>query len=149
MLRQISRADLTAMVGAGLGMLVAFLPWYGYANGAERVTVNAFRASALGDMFVLAVIATVLLILIGRGVIDDVVTSRVPETTAYALAAGIAMASALTQLIAARAGGRSLDAGIFLALVAATGLCSAAVLRRLHSERRRTVRELLAEPGGR
>ena len=145
-----SRIDRAEAIGAGsaaLGILSAFLPWYGYAAANSHVTVNAFRASALGDVFFVAVAAVVLLLLIGKGFVDDVVTPYIPETTAHAIAAALAMGSVLVQMILTRASGRSLGIGLFLALVAAAGLCTAAVLRRLHPDRRRIVREPLSHEG--
>ena len=143
----INRAEAIGASSAALGLLVAFLPWYGYAAGADHVTVNAFRASFFGDAYFLAIAATILLLLIGRGFVDDVITSYIPETTAHATAAALAMGSVLIQLILAKATGRSLGLGIFLALIAAAGLCSAAVLRRLHPDRRRNVRDSLSHEG--
>jgi len=143
----INRAEAIGAASAALGVLVAFLPWYAYASGNSHVTVNAFRASVFGDLFFVGVAAAILLLLIGRGFVDDVVTPYVPETTAHATAAAAAMGGMLIQLILARAGGRSFGIGIFLALVAAAGLCTAAVLRRLHPDRRRTVRERLSHEG--
>jgi hypothetical protein len=144
---RINRAEAIGAASAALGILVAFLPWYGYVAGNSHVTVNAFRASALGDLFFVAVAAVVLLLLIGKGFVDDVVTPYIPETTAHAVAAAVAMGSVLVQMILARAGGHSLGVGLFLALVAAAGLCTAAVLRRLHPDRRRIVREPLSHEG--
>ena len=144
---RINRAEAIGAASAALGILVAFLPWYGYVAGNSHVTVNAFRASALGDLFFVAVAAVVLLLLIGKGFVDDVVTPYIPETTAHAVAAAVAMGSVLVQMILARAGGHSLGIGLFLALVAAAGLCTAAVLRRLHPDRRRIVREPLSHEG--
>ncbi len=137
----INRAEAIGAASAAVGALVAFLPWYGYALGTSHVTVNGFRASLLGDVFFLAIAAVILLLLIGRGFVDDVVTPYIPEITAHATAAAVAMGSVLIQLILARATGRSLGIGIFLALIAAAGLCTAAVLRRLHPDRRRIVRD--------
>ena len=143
----INRAEAIGAASAAVGVLVAFLPWYGYPSGNAHITVNAFRASALGDVYFLAIAAVILLLLIGRGFVDDVVTPYIPETTAHAVAAALAMGSVLIQLILARATGRSLGAGIFLAVLAAAGLCGAAVLRRLHPDRRRSVRESLSHEG--
>jgi hypothetical protein len=140
----INRAEAIGAASATLGVLVAFLPWYAYTSGGSRVTVNAFRASLLGDVFFIAIAAGILLLLIGRGFVDDVVTPYIPESTAHALAAALAMGSVLIQMILAKATGRSLSIGIFLALIAAAGLCTAAVFRRLHPDRRRTVRESLS-----
>jgi len=147
MLSRINRAEAIGAVSAALGLLVAFLPWYDYASGTSRVTVNAFRASLLGDVFFVAIAAVMLLLLIGHGFVDDVVTPYIPETTAYATASALAMGSVLVQIILARATGRSLGVGIFLALIAAAGLCTAAVLRRLHPDRRRMARESLSHEG--
>jgi hypothetical protein len=144
---RINRAEAIGAASAALGILVAFLPWYGYVAGNSHVTVNAFRASVLGDLFFVAVAAVVLLLLIGKGFVDDVVTPYIPETTAHAMAAALAMGSVLVQMILARAGGRSFGIGLLLALVAAAGLCTAAVLRRLHPDRRRVVREPLSREG--
>ena len=144
---RIDRAEAIGAASAALGILSAFLPWYGYVAANSHVTVNAFRASALGDVFFVAVAAVVLLLLIGKGFVDDVVTPYIPETTAHATAAALAMGSVLVQMILARAGGRSFGIGLFLALVAAAGLCTAAVLRRLHPDRRRIVREPLSHEG--
>jgi hypothetical protein len=99
----------------------------------------------LGDLFFVAIAAAILLLLIGRGLVDDVVTAYVPESTAHAAAAALAMGSVLIQLIIARTTGRSLGIGIFLALLAAAGLCTASVFRRLHPDRRRMVRDSLAQ----
>ena len=143
----VNRAEAIGAASAALGVLVAFLPWYGYVAGNSHVTVNAFRASLLGDVFFVAIAAVVLLLLIGRGFVDDVVTPYIPETTAHATAAALAMGSVLIQMILAERDRRSLGIGIFLALIAAAGLCTAAVLRRLHPDRRRIVRESLSHEG--
>jgi hypothetical protein len=143
----IDRAEAIGTGSAALGLIAAFLPWFGYAAGTSHVTVNAFRASLLGDIFFVAIAAVILLLLIGRGFVDDVVTPYVPETTAHATAAAVAMVSVLVQIILARATERSLGIGIFLALIAAAGLCTAAVFRRLHPDRRRIVRDNLSHEG--
>jgi hypothetical protein len=143
----INRAEAIGAASASLGVLIAFLPWYSYASGTSHVTVNAFRASLLGDVFFVAIAAVILLLLIGRGFVDDVITAFIPETTAYATASALAMGSVLIQMIVAKATGRSLGIGIFLALIAAAGLCTAAVLRRLHPDRRRMARESLSHEG--
>jgi hypothetical protein len=141
----INRAEAIAAASAAVGLLVAFLPWYAYTVAGAHITFNAFRASLLGDFFYLAIAASILLLLIGRGFVDDVVTPYVPETTAYAGAAALAMGSVLIQMIVATATGRSLGLGIFLGFIAAAGLCTAAVFRRLHPDRRRIVRDSLAQ----
>lgn len=141
----INRAEAIGAASAVVGLLVAFLPWYGYTAAGSHITFNAFRASLLGDLFYLAIAATILLLLIGRGFVDDVVTPFVPESTAYAGAAALAVGSVLIQMIVATATGRSLGLGIFLGLVAALGLCTATVFRRLHPDRRRIVRDTLAQ----
>jgi hypothetical protein len=143
----IDRAEAVGAVSAVVGALVAFLPWYGYTAGTSHVTVNAFRASLLGDLFFVAIAVSLLLLLIGRGFVDDVVTPYIPETAAYATAAAVAMGSVLVQMILARATDRSLGIGLFLALIAAAGLCTAAVFRRLHPDRRRIVRKDLSHEG--
>jgi hypothetical protein len=143
----INRAEAIGTASAALGVLVAFLPWYAYTAGGSHISVNAFRASLFGDLFFVGVAAAILLLLIGRGFVDDVVTPYIPEVTAHATAAAVAMGSVLIQLILARATGRSLGIGISLALIAAVGLCAAAVLRRLHPNRRRIVREGLSHEG--
>jgi hypothetical protein len=142
-----NRAEAIGTASAAVGVLVAFLPWYAYAAGTSHVSVNAFRASVFGDLFFVAIAAAILLLLIGRGFVDDVVTPYIPETTAHATAAAVAMGSVLIQLILTRSAGRSLGIGIFLALIAAAGLCIAAVLRRLHPDRRRIGRERLSHEG--
>src|ERR1700693_5954884 len=141
----INRAEAVGAAPAAVGVLVAFLPWYSYPAGSARITVNAFRASLLGDRFFIAIAAAVLLLLIGRGFVDDVVTPYIPESTAYAAAAALAMGSVLIQLIVARSTGRSLGIGIFLALLAAAGLCTASGFRRPAPDPRRIVRESLAQ----
>jgi hypothetical protein len=141
----INRAEAIAAASAAIGLLVAFLPWYSYTVAGSHVTFNAFRASLLGDLFYTAIALSILMLLIGRGFVDDVVTPYVPETTAYAGAAALAMGSVLIQIIVATATGRSLGVGIFLGLLAAGGLCTAAVFRRLHPDRRRIVRDTLAQ----
>ncbi len=141
----INRAEAIAAASAAVGVLVAFLPWYGYAAGTSHITVNAFRASLLGDVYFLAIAATILLLLIGRGFIDDVVTPYIPESTAHAAAAALAIGSVLIEMIVAGATRRTLGIGIVFALLAAVGLCAACVFRRLHPDRRRIVRESLAQ----
>ena len=141
----ISRAEAIGALSAAVGVLVAFLPWYAYATANEHVTVNAFRASMLGDVYFLAIAAVILLLLIGRGFVDDVVTPYLPESTAHAAAAALAMGSVLIQLIVARSASRSLGIGIFFALIAAAGLCTACVFRRLHPDRRRIARDSLVQ----
>lgn len=143
----INRAEAIGAASAVLGVLVAFLPWYAYSSSNSHVTVNAFRASVFGDVFFVAVAAVILLLLIGRGHVDDVITPYIPETTAHATFAALAMGSVLIQMILAKATGRSLSIGIFLALIAAAGLCTAAVLRSLHPDRRRMARESLSHEG--
>ncbi len=140
----INRAEAIGAASAVVGLLVAFLPWYGYTAAGSHITFNAFRASLLGDLFYLAIALSILLLLIGRGFVDDVITPYVPESTAYAGAAALAIGSVLIQMIVATATGRSLGVGIFLGLLAALGLCTAAVFRRLHPDRRRIVRDSLA-----
>ena len=141
----LNRAEAIAAASAAIGLVVAFLPWYGYTVAGLHVTFNAFRASLLGDLFYVAIALTILLLLIGRGFLDDVITPYVPETTAYAGAAALAMGSVLIQMIVATATGRSLGVGIFLGLLAAAGLCTASVFRRMHPDRRRIVRDTLAQ----
>src|SRR5579864_2050401 len=79
----INRAEAIGAASAVLGALVAFLPWYAYSSSNAHVSVNAFRSSALGDVFFIAVAAVILLLLVGRGHVDDVITPHIPETTAY------------------------------------------------------------------
>ena len=67
----INRAEAIGVASAAVGILVAFLPWYAYSAGTSHVSVNAFRASVLGDLFFVAIAAVVLLLLIGRGFVDD------------------------------------------------------------------------------
>lgn len=141
----INRAEAVGAASAAVGVLVAFLPWYSYPAGSAHITVNAFRASLLGDLFFIAIAAVILLLLTGRGFVDDVVTPYIPESTAHAAAAALAMGSVLIELIVARSTGRSLGIGIFLALLAAAGLCTASVFRRLHPDRRRIVRDSLSQ----
>ena len=74
MLSHVNKPEAIGAASAALGGFVAFLPWYGYASGNSHVTVNAFRASLLGDVFFVAIAAAILLLLIGRGFVDDVVT---------------------------------------------------------------------------
>ena len=102
-----NRAEAIGAVSAAVGLLVAFLPWYTYPAGNAHVTVNAFRASPLGDLFYIAIAAVIPLLLIGR-LVDDLVTPYLPESTAHAAAAALAMGSVLIQLIVARSTGRSL-----------------------------------------
>ena len=82
----INRAEAIGVASAAVGVLVAFLPWYAYSAGTAQVSVNAFRASVLGDVFFIAIAAVVLLLLIGRGFVDDVITPYIPESAAYATA---------------------------------------------------------------
>ncbi len=53
----INRAEAVGAASAAVGVLVAFLPWYRYSAGTAHITVNAFRASLLGDVYFLAIAA--------------------------------------------------------------------------------------------
>ena len=79
MLSHVNKPEAIGAASAALGGFVAFLPWYGYASGNSHVTVNAFRASLLGDVFFVAIAAAILLLLIGRGFVDDVVPLTFPR----------------------------------------------------------------------
>jgi len=143
MLRRFDRADWAASVGAGLGLIAAFVPWYSYVSGSDRITVNAFRASLLGDVFYVAIAATALVVLSRHAAVARVLSSRYPERQVLTVLAACALASVVLQLMLAAAGGRSVSGGLLLALVAALALAGAAWFRGAPSEQRHTVREML------
>jgi len=126
---RLTKADRVAATAGALSVLVAFLPWYSYTLNASTITVNGFRASLLGDVFFLAGTATILLLLMHRGVLPDVLRRRISQPAAYAILAGIAIASVLDQLLLVSGGHRSLGPGLILALFAAAGIGAAAWLR--------------------
>src|SRR5438477_12747094 len=99
MLRRFTPADWAGALGVAFGLAAAYLPWYGYASGTARVTVNGFRASLLGDLFFLTVAAAAALLLAQHGYADERLAARVrPRAIAVALAA-IAGATVVLQFI--------------------------------------------------
>ena len=64
--------------------LSRFCPGTAYASGHSHITVNAFRASLLGDIFFVAIAASRPAAADRRGFVDDVVTPYIPESTAHA-----------------------------------------------------------------
>jgi hypothetical protein len=141
MLKRFTGADWAAGLAVVIGLLSVYLPWYSYTTGASRISVNGFRASALGDLFFLTIAVTALLLLVRHGGIDDVVSRHVNEPQAFALAAGSAGVIVLLQVILAAATGRVFGPGLLLALVAAIVLATGAWYRRPDVEPGRTVRE--------
>jgi hypothetical protein len=129
MFTRLSKADWVAASAAALGLIVVFLPWYSYSQGASHITVNGFRASLLGDVFFLSAAAMGLLLLMRHGLISDLLTRRVSQRAAYAIVAGIAAASVLDQLLLVSGGHRAVAAGLILAMVVAVGMVTAAWLR--------------------
>ena len=121
MSRRFSNADLAAAIAAALGVIVTFLPWYSYAQGSAQVTVNGFRASVLGDAFFI-----------------DLLQHRISQRAAYAVVAGVAVASVVDQFLLAAGSKRSVGAGLILALLVAIGMVAAAWLRGLEPQASRT-----------
>jgi hypothetical protein len=130
MLRRFTPADWAATIGAALGLVAVYLPWYSYSSGAARVTVNGFRASLLGDLFFLALAAAVLLLLTHRGYIDHPLARWARDRAAFPGVAATAGAVVILQLILMAAGGRSVAGGFILAVVATLALALSAWLRR-------------------
>jgi len=147
MAKRASGADTAAGVGVLLGLLAVFLPWYSYSTATTRVSVDAFRASVLGDAFFIAVAAVALILLIRRGILADVLGERISSRTALSAAACFAAGVVVVQLILNASGGRSIGVGLPFAAVAAAALVIAAWLWRPDTEPRRTVREMLEEGG--
>ena len=145
MAKRASGADTAAGVGVALGLLAAFLPWYSYSTTTARVTVDAFRASVLGDAFFIAVAAVALILLMRRGLVADVLGERISQRTALSAAAWCTAAIVALQLILIAAGGRSIGIGLPFAALAAAAIVIAAWMSRPHTEPRRTVGEMLKE----
>ncbi|HKR99604.1 MAG TPA: hypothetical protein VJU79_08830 [Candidatus Dormibacteraeota bacterium] len=131
MFRRFSNADIAASIAAALGVIVSFLPWYSYAEGASRVSVNGFRASLLGDVFFLAAALMCLLVLMRLGVVRDLLRQRISQRAACAVLAGVAVASVIDQLLLSSGGTRSVAPGLILALLVSLGMVAAAWLRSL------------------
>ena len=134
MSRRFSNADWAAAVAAAFGVIVAFLPWYSYTQGPAHVTVNGFRASLMGDTFFLAAALMCLLVLIRAGLVSDLLRRRISLRVAYAVVAGIAIASVVDQFLLTAGGGRSIGLGLILALLVAIGMVVAAWLRPLEPQ---------------
>ena len=138
MSRRFSNADLAAAIAAALGVIVTFLPWYSYAQGSAQVTVNGFRASVLGDAFFIAAALLCLLVLMRFGLVTDLLQHRISQRAAYAVVAGVAVASVVDQFLLAAGSKRSVGAGLILALLVAIGMVAAAWLRGLEPQASRT-----------
>jgi len=145
MAKRASGADTAAGVGVLLGLLAASLPWYTYTTTTSRVTVDAFRASVLGDAFFLAVAAAALILLMRRGVVTDMLGERISARSALFAAACAAAAIVVLQMILVASGGRSIGIGLPVAALAAAAMVIAAWMTRSHAEPKRTVREMLKE----
>jgi hypothetical protein len=126
---RLNNADLAATIAAALGVLVAFLPWYSYAQGSSHITVNGFRASAMGDVFFLMAALTLLLVLMRRGQVADLLRRRISQRVACAVIAGVAIASVVDQFLLVAGSKHSVDFGLVFALLVASGMVAAAWLR--------------------
>jgi hypothetical protein len=115
-------AEGAAGLGVLLGLLAAFLPWYSYTTATARITVDAFRASVLGDVFFLAIAFAALIVLTRRDVIADVLGARVTDRAALFAAAWCAAATVALQFVLAVAGGHSIAAGLPIAALASVML---------------------------
>jgi hypothetical protein len=132
--RRFTPADWAGALGAMLGLIAVYLPWYSYPGGAARVTVNGFRASLLGDLFFVAVAGAALLMLTRHGYIDHPLARRVRAQAAFAGVAAAAGAVVVLQLILIAAGGRSVGGGFIVAVIATLALAMSAWLRRRDSD---------------
>jgi hypothetical protein len=145
MMSRLNGADRTAGVAALVGLIAAYLPWYAYSAAATRITVNGFRASVFGDLYFVGVALSVVLVLIRLGVASNPLAHQLSERAVHAIAAAMAIAGVLLQLLLTVTTGKSIPFGLLLAVVAAAGLGAAAWMRHPEAEPRRTVREMLAE----
>jgi hypothetical protein len=145
MISRLNRADRATGVAALAGLLAAYLPWYSYTAATSHISVNGFRASALGDLFFLGIAATAILLLIRLGMVLNPLQHVAGERVMFAVAAGVSGAAVALQLLLAAAGGKSISFGLLLGVLAAAGLGVAAWMRSPAIEPRRTVREMLAE----
>jgi len=145
MLRRIDWSDRVALAGVALGVLAVYLPWYGYDTSATHVSVNAFRASLLGDVFFVAIAIELLLVLARQGSIADVLGGRLADRSARFGIALTACGVVVVQFALIAAAGRSAAAGMLVAVIAVAALVAAAWLRGPDAEPRRTVREMLGE----
>jgi hypothetical protein len=145
MLKRFDWSDRSAAAAILLGLVAVYLPWYGYASGTAHVAVNAFRASILGDAFFLLIGAEALLVLMGQGIVSDVVDGRITERAARTAVAGTAAAILVIQLALIASAGRTAAAGMLVAVLSVVALALSAWVRRYHAEPRRTVREMLGE----
>src|SRR5207302_4277747 len=93
-----------------------------------------FRASLMGDTFFLAAALMCLLVLMRVGLVSDLLRRRVSPRVAYAVVAGIAIASVVDQFLLTAGGGRSIRPGLILALLVAIGMVAAAWLRTLEPQ---------------
>ncbi len=138
MSRRLTKADWTAAGAAVTGLIVTFLPWYTYTQGSAHITVNGFRASLMGDVFFVAVAVLALLLLMRLGFVSDILRRRISPRLAYAVVAGVGIASVLDQLLLVAGGRRSVAPGLILALLVAAGMAAAAWLRSLERQPSRT-----------
>lgn len=129
-------AEGAAGLGVLLGLLAAFLPWYSYQTATARITVDAFRASVLGDAFFIAIAFAALIVLMRRDVIADALGGRVTDRGAFSAAAWCAAAAVVLQLILAVAGGHSIATGMLIATLAAVLLIIAGWMSRTEGHQR-------------
>jgi hypothetical protein len=145
MLKRFDGSDRSAAAAVVIGLFAASLTWYAYATGGTHVTVNAFRASVLGDAFFLLIAAEALIVLMRHGVVADVLGGRLTDRAARIAVASASAVTLLLQLVLIAEGGRSAGAGMLFAFLALVALVVAAWLRGYEAEPRRTVREMLGE----
>lgn len=146
MSRRITGADIAAALAVLLGVIAAFVPWYSYSSAGVHVSVDAFRASLLGDVFFVAIAGVAWVLLAKLGIIDDPLTHRFDASRALAVLALVAGATVIVQLVlnlAAR--GRSLGPGLLLAVFAALLTELASWLSDQRAFGRQTVRQMLEE----
>lgn len=143
MIKRADWGDRVAALAVALGLLAVFLPWYSYSAAASRVSVNAFRASLLGDVFFIALAVEGLLLLTRHGLVDDLLGGRIGDRGARYAVALVAGGAVILQLILVAAGGRSIAGGMILAILSVAALAAAAWLLGDDVEQRRTVREML------
>jgi len=131
MAKRVDTADFAAFAGIALGVIALFIPWYTYNTATQRIAVNGFRASLLGEVFFIALALLVLVLLIRYRAVDEGPLPGATEDTVYLGVAIAAAAVVLLQLfLDILAGGRSIGFGLVLAVLSAIALGAAARIRR-------------------
>lgn len=125
----IGRLETAERVSGGaalIGILASFLSWVSYSSAGQQITVNGFRASLLGDVFVLSCFVCLLAVAVRAGLID----AHLKLHGTARVAAWVAFAAIVLQALLAVDSGDGLHKGFGLAFLSAVALAVSTKMRR-------------------